>query len=136
VGAAAQREPRPEYRVFVEFGAAPDRLDELVRVVFAEIDSLKARGPREAELEKVREMHRREREIRLRENDWWMNQLLSYVRHGWSLEQIGSSPLSSTFTPEDVRQAAHRFLDPARYVQVSLIPERIVPEPASVGRTP
>jgi zinc protease len=66
--------------VSVEFGAAPERLDELTRVVFAQIDSLKAGGMSEHDLAKVREAQRREREVSARENGWWLGALMGYDR--------------------------------------------------------
>ncbi|MFL5541482.1 MAG: M16 family metallopeptidase [Longimicrobiaceae bacterium] len=124
VGASAERDPVPEYRVAVEFGAAPERLDELVRVVFAEIDSLKANGVSATDLAKVREAQRRERQVSERENNWWLGALMAYDEYGWDPRLIPSPPLSQTLTSDDLRDAARRFLDPSRYVQVSLYPER------------
>jgi zinc protease len=40
----AARVPRAEYSVTIAFGSDPDRVEELVRAVFAEIDSVKATG--------------------------------------------------------------------------------------------
>jgi hypothetical protein len=71
----------------------------------------------------VREQHRRERETQLRENDFWMSQIVQYDAYGWELAGIAAPPLSQSFTPADVRDAARRFLDTGRYVQVSLFPE-------------
>ena len=123
VAASAQREPRPEYRFVVDFSAAPDRLDELSRALFAELEAVKRGGATEADLAKVREQQRRERETQLRENDFWMSQLVQYDHYGWDLAGILAPPLSQTFTPADLRDAARAYLDTSRYVQVSLFPE-------------
>ena len=124
VGASAQREPRPEYRFVVEFSADPARLDELSAALFAALEEVKRTGVTEEDLAKVREQHRRERETQLRENDFWMSQLVQYDRHGWHLAGISAAPLSQAITPAEVRDAARRFLDVSRFVQVSLVPER------------
>ncbi|HEX8359542.1 MAG TPA: insulinase family protein [Longimicrobium sp.] len=124
VAASAQREPRPEYRFVVDFSAAPDRLDELSAALFTELEAVKRGGVTEADLAKVREQHRRERETQVRENDFWMNQLVQYDHHGWDLAGIIAPPLSQTFTPADLRDAARAYLNVERYVQVSLLPER------------
>jgi zinc protease len=81
VRASGGRDPRAEYRVAVGFGAAPARLEELARVAFAQIDSLKDDGPTEEELAKVREMQLRSRETDLRTNHFWLSQLVAYNRH-------------------------------------------------------
>lgn len=123
VEGGAERDPAPLYQVAVEFGAAPERLDELSRTVFAEIDSIKASGVPGTVLQKVREEQRREREVNLRDNGYWLNALVSYDRYGWDPLQIPQPPLSQAFTSADLRDAARRFLNAARYVQVSLYPE-------------
>jgi zinc protease len=124
VSGGAERDPVPQYRFSVEFGAAPERVDELSRVAFAEIDSLKANGPSVTDLQKVREAHRREREVSRRENGWWMSALMTYDEYGWDPREIPSPPLSQGFTAADVRDAARRYLDAGRYVQVTLYPEK------------
>ena len=124
VGGGAERDPAPRYRFSFAFGAAPERLEELTRVVFAEIDSVKAGGVKADELQKVREAQRREREVSLRENGYWAGALMAYDEYGWDPRQIPQPPLSQTFTSDDLRDAARRFLDTARYVRVSLYPEQ------------
>ena len=124
VTGAAEQDPVAGYRVSIEFGSDPARVEELSRVVFAEIDSLMAAGPSAADLQKVREGQRREREVNVRDNGWWMGALIAYDRYGWDMRQIPQPPLSQAFTAADVRDAARRFLDVTRYVQVSLYPER------------
>lgn len=123
VGGAVLHDPVQEFRFTIDFGADPQRLDELTRAVFAEIDSVKATGPTADELQKVRETQRRETEINQRENNWWLGALISYGIYGWDPRLIPSQPLSLTLTPAELRDAARRFLDASRYVQVSLVPE-------------
>ncbi|HEU0051970.1 MAG TPA: insulinase family protein, partial [Longimicrobium sp.] len=123
VSGGAQRDPVPEYEVSIGFGADPARLDELTRVVFAQIDSFKTVGIPEHDLAKVKETQRREREVAMRENSFWLGQLLGYDRYGWDLGLIDDEPLALSLTAADVREAARRFLDTSRYVQVSLVPE-------------
>jgi zinc protease len=125
VDGGAERDPVPQYRFTVAFGAAPERLDELARVVFAEIDSVRAVGVRPDELEKVREQQRREREVSLRDNGYWAGALMTYDEFGWDPRLITATPLSSSITSDELRDAARRFLDNGRFVQVSLFPEQI-----------
>jgi zinc protease len=124
VSATSGRDPNPEYRFSIGFGAAPERLDELVKVVFAQIDSLKSGGAAEKDLVKVRETQRRSRETRLRENGFWISQLITYDRYGWDPRQIALDEARiERATPELIRRAARQYLNTDRYVQVSLVPE-------------
>jgi len=123
--ATTSPEPRPEFRLSVDFAAAPDRVDDLARVLLSELDSVRTRGVSAEDLAKVREQQRRERELQLRENSFWLSQLVQYDRLGWDVRALLEPPMSQVFTPADLREAAQRFLDPQRYVQVSLYPERV-----------
>lgn len=125
VSASATRDPYAGYRFAIGFGTAPERLDELTAAVFAEIDSLKQAGPTPQELEKVREMQLRAREVRLRENGFWIGQLLAHHRFGWDFDEIRTAvDRAHALTAEGVRVTAQRLLDTRNYVRVSLLPEQ------------
>ena len=48
---------------------------------------------------------------------------MAYDRYGWDPRLIDDDPMSQQFTVADLREAARRFLDTSRYVQVTLVPE-------------
>jgi len=123
VSANVSRDPVPQYVVAIDFNTDPERLNELTRVTFAEIDSLRAGGVPADVVQKVREAHRRSKEISLRQNDVWLTALLEYQRLGWDVRTIDDAPLSATLTPERIRAAARLYLNRRRYVRVSLVPE-------------
>src|SRR5690606_41488760 len=75
VGASANDEPDSTYSFTISFTAAPERVDEMVAAVFAQIDSLKAHGPEAETVEKVREQQRRERETAMETNPFWVSVL-------------------------------------------------------------
>lgn len=127
VSGGVARDPYPRYSLSVSFGSAPERVDELVAVVFATMDSVRAQGPPQADVDKVREAARRSRETSLRENDFWMGQLMGYDRMEWDVRMIDDEPLTAGLTVERIRGAARRYLDRSRYVQVSLVPEEGAP---------
>ena len=132
VHAGASDDPWSRYQVSVGFGADPGRVEELTGVVFAVIDSVQAYGPRPEEVHKVREMELRERETDVRTNHFWMQQLVAYDENGWALDGIHDYPawIASSLDPALVREAAIRYLNGGRYVQVSLLPAA---EPAPAG---
>ncbi len=129
-GSASPR-PVPQFQLSIGFGAAPERVDELTAAVFAEIEALKLDAPPpeavqalEVDLSKVQEMHFRSRQTEIRENSFWITQMLIYDQYGWDVENIPSSASRSTILPpESVRDTARRYLDTGNYVQVTLIPE-------------
>lgn len=126
VGAGAVGDPRPRFQVSIGFGSEPERMPELTRAVFAVVDSLRTVGPRPDDLLKVKEMELREREVALRTNQFWIERMLSYDQHGWPLEDILDLPeWLARADAATVRDAALRYTDPTRYVQVTLLPAEV-----------
>jgi zinc protease len=124
VSAGSARVPRPEYTATIAFGSAPDRVEELVRAVFAEIDSLKARGATADEITKVKETQLRERETSLKQNGFWLGQLASRAEYGEDYGEILTYPqLLNTLTPQLVRDAARAYLNAGNYARFTLLPE-------------
>ncbi|MBW3570307.1 MAG: insulinase family protein [Gemmatimonadetes bacterium] len=123
VSGSLARDPYPRYSVNVDFGSAPERVDELVRVVMAEIDTVRAAGVPQDVVDKVREAFRRSRETDMRENSTWLVRLMAYDRNGWDPRLINENLVASTITAERIRDAARLYLDPARRVEVTLVPE-------------
>jgi zinc protease len=125
VGGGMQRLPEPGYTVEVQFGAAPERLEELTRAVFAEIERLQAQGPDVDALAKVKEQQRRGWETNLQRNEYWLSVLMRQVETG---EAAGSvmqfAQQLDAVTAAEVQTAAQRFLDTRHYVRVTLVPER------------
>jgi zinc protease len=125
VSAGTQRIPRPEYTFSIQFSADPARIDSLVGVVFEEIGRLKESGATADEVGRITETRLREREVRLRENGFWLSLLEATARDGEPLAEALAEQehLIRALTPEGVGAAARRYLDTTRYLQVTLYPE-------------
>jgi zinc protease len=116
--------PKQEFTVRISFGSAPERADSLVRAVFAQIDTLRSTGPRATDLAKFKETAVRTRETSLRQNGWWLGQIVASRMEGDSMaERLALDPQLARITPEVIRAAARKYLDPGRYVRVTLFPE-------------
>lgn len=127
VGVRASRDhfPVPDYSVSVSFGCAPDRVEQLTQLVFEQIDSLKNTGIAEKYVKKVRETQRRENEVDLRRNGYWLSTLSFYDRNAEPLTNIlQTDQFIENLTPEAVQQAARKYLNTKNYVKVVLLPEK------------
>ena len=131
VNASTSRIPNPRYGVQISYGAEPGRLDELTAETFAVIDSLSTYGASEENLAKVRETRRRSRETDLEDNGFWLSAISGYDRDGEPLELILElDPLLDELSSRRIGDAARQWLDPGRYVQVSLLPADTAADPA------
>ncbi|MBK5189402.1 MAG: insulinase family protein [Gemmatimonadaceae bacterium] len=123
VSASPARIPRQSYMLRIDFGSAPERAAELQKAVFAEIDSVKANGVSEKDLQKIRETDLRQRETNLRQNRYWMSLLASYDINGWDPALILKyDDQVRKLSSADLQAAAREYFDTSRYVVVQLLP--------------
>jgi zinc protease len=128
VGASSDIVPDTTFQVTIGFGTDPAKLDELVAAVFAEVRALQAEGPSDSVVQKVKETQRRSLETSLRENRYWLGQLVAAHRYGSDPHDILTyERLIASLTADDIRRAAQLYLPLDNYVQVTLVPE--VPTP-------
>ncbi len=117
-------EPRQEYRVSISFGCDPARVETLVAAAWQVITEFKATGPGRGQLADARLGAQRDYETNVRQNQYWLNRLLQAYHHGEDpATAIDPRPLHDQLTVVAVRDAARRYLDDTRYVQVILRPE-------------
>ncbi len=116
--------PLERYSFQVSFGCDPAEVDSLVAEVFAEIERLKSEGVEASYVEKVRETQRRQREISLKENGFWLGGLKTYYSRDLDPRLIlAFDELVDGVTPESVQQTAKRYLNTEHYVLGVLKPE-------------
>ena len=124
VSPASARIPEQEYKLTISFGCRPDRVDELKTAIFEQIDSLKADGPSEELMLKIRETDLRELEVNLKENAYWLSNLFSYHMDQLPLTQmLDYKSRVESLTPQDVQKTAQKLIDFNNYIQVTLYPE-------------
>jgi zinc protease len=124
VSHTTQRFPEGSYNFGIAFGAAPDRVDELAAIVFAEIDALKSAGPDATMLASVREQRRRSFETSVQRNEFWLSMLIREAETGEPAADALDLPQRiDAVTAQDIQAAARRYLDQHNHVRVSLMPE-------------
>ncbi len=119
------RIPRQEFRMSIDLGTDPARMDEMSRAVFAEIKRLQKKGPTAAEVDEVRLAESRDYETDSRQNGFWLQELTQSYRLGADPAAIVRFPDSlKLLTVESVKAAARTYFNTKRYVQVTLYPEK------------
>ena len=87
------------------------------------MEKIKKEGPTEVDLNKVKETLIRERETRIKENSFWLSTLQNHFINGdklLSLEEYKT--FVNSFTRDDIKAIANKYLNTESYVQVSLTP--------------
>jgi zinc protease len=118
--------PDEEYAFMINFGSDPKRVEELVKVVFQEIEKLKTKGPTEKEVNDAKEALYRQYETGMKQNNWLLSQL--YFRYQLKEDPselfINYQPSLKLLNPKAIQKAARTYLKTNNYVFVSLYPEK------------
>ena len=124
VGGTNTWRPESVYSITINFGCDPERVEELNKVVFEEIENLKTNGPGEEDLNKVKESQRRTRETNMEQNGYWLSQIaFRYQRGDDPTDVLGFEAFIEALTPEMVQEAAKLYFNMNNYIQVTLYPE-------------
>jgi zinc protease len=122
-----ERFPRPQYVVRIDWTCDPARTDALVRRVFDEIASLKARPLSATQMELIHGNLLRDFERNSQDNDYFLNEITRRYKNGDTANLAAVSNLPDRIkmlTADEVYEAAQTYLDTSRYVKVILMPER------------
>jgi zinc protease len=119
--------PRPQYVLRIDWTCDPAQTDTLIRRVFDEIASLKARPLSATQMAFVRENLLREYEKNSQDNGYLLGEITRRYKNGdtANLAAISSLPARiRMLTAGDLWDAAKTYLDVDRYVKVVLMPEK------------
>ncbi len=126
VSGSGSRVPRQEYTIQLRFGSSPENADRLTRSALALIDTLKAKGPTAAEVEKVKEQMLRAREVQTKQNAYWLGNIAGRDQAGEDLTGLlgAYDAMIRALTPAQIQDAARRYFDTGNYARFVLRPER------------
>jgi len=116
--------PDAEYRISISFGSDPQRVEELTKTIFQEIEKLKTEVS-EDEVRDAREALYRSTETGLKQNRWLLAQLVYKYRQGSDPNELllWEEPLK-LLSPEVIQEAARQYFNMENYVQVTLFPAK------------
>jgi zinc protease len=115
--------PRPNFSITSKWGCDPDNIKKLSQTVLDEMDKIKREGPEDIDLNKVKETLIRERETRLKENSFWLSLLQNHFLYGEKMLSLDAyKAYINSFSKDDIKAIANKYLNTKSYVQVALTP--------------
>ena len=119
------RYPRSRYSLDFVWGCSPDNVEQMVVTVFEEARKIKADGPSDADLKKVKETLIRQRETAMKENTYWLQALLNTYSQGDKLMTLEEyTKLIQSVKPVDIRRVARLYFNERNYVVGKLMPAK------------
>jgi zinc protease len=120
-----QKVPKPEYTISIQFGCDPKRTEDLIKLVFQEVEQFKTNGPTEKQVNDEKEALGRDFETNSKQNNYLLNQIA--LRY-----QLGENPAALWNLPElykkldaaTIQKAARTYLNTNAFLKVTLFPEK------------
>ena len=108
----------------IQFGSSPENVDKLVAASLKEIERLKAEGPSLDDVNKVKEIERRDLETNAKQNSYWLGSLQSVHMYGWDPNRINKRlERTESLTPDIIKTMFQKYFPLDRYTLVTLKPE-------------
>ena len=125
VGAAQPLPQRGAGRVVISFTASPDNVNGLVDRVVKEVTRIQKEGPGADLTTRAKEAARREHEVSMKQNGYWLSRLQTSHILGRDPEAILTRlDRIEALSPDVLQQAFREYLPLDRYTVVTLMPEK------------
>ncbi len=119
------KNPYNNYSITVSIPCGPENVDKLIAATLEEINKVKANGPLQSDLNKVKENWKKKYAENLRDNSYWMRQLQSSVEMGTDPAGFLSYEKKvDALTVADLKTVANKYFGMKNYIQIVLNPEK------------
>lgn len=116
--------PTPRYSLQISFGSSLDKYPSLIKSAIDEVDKVKKDGPTQADLDKFLIEQRRQLELQLKENNFWLSQISnSYQLNEDPTDVLRKLDELNKITVESVQKVANKYLVGDRLFEFILLPE-------------
>lgn len=117
--------PYNHYQFGITIPCGPENVDKLIAATIAEIEKVRANGPSEADVNKVKETWKQQYLVNIKENNFWAQQILQSIQNGSDPSRVLSfQQRVDALTPKDIQAVAMKYLDTNKYAQFVLNPEK------------
>jgi zinc protease len=114
--------PYSHLETSISIPCSPENTDDLTDAALSEIRDVQKNGINEDYLNKVKEAQRRDRERDLKENGFWIGQLVEVYRNNDPEQITGYDDRINAVTSENLQTAAKK-INLKKYIRVVLYPE-------------
>lgn len=127
VSGYASNEPKEKYTINISFNSEPDKAEELVKAVYAVIDTLQTMGPDDDVMTKVTETQKQGKIKNLKENRYWLSKIKEIVQDNLDYSELSLGTLEkriNKLTKEDIKAAANKYLNKNNFFEILMYPSK------------
>lgn len=121
VRGAASNTPIEEGIVMMQFDTDPEKQQRLMSIIHKEVDDIVKNGPREDDLQKVKENMLKKYSEDLRENGWWQSTIVSYYQDELNFVDDYTRAVNA-LTPQFIQETLKRIVDQGNVMEVVMKP--------------
>ncbi|QDK77065.1 insulinase family protein [Spirosoma sp. KCTC 42546] len=122
--AAYAKYPVPRYTFRINFGCAPENVEKLIAKTQELINDLKQKGALPADIAKFKAETRRETELQLKDNQFWLGYLQNQYYNGDAPDEVlHEAEQLNKVTVESTKAAANQYFG-SNYIRLVLMPEK------------
>lgn len=119
-----QKDPESKYNITASFFCAPENVDDLIETVFKDVKSLQTQGPSEEILQKVKEAQKKSYQIGMKENGYWMSQLVfAYENDLDPTRVLDVEEGIESLSVKSLKKAAKKYFNEDELMRLVLLPE-------------
>ncbi|OFY63534.1 MAG: hypothetical protein A3H98_08445 [Bacteroidetes bacterium RIFCSPLOWO2_02_FULL_36_8] len=119
-----RRIPKERFSITINFSCDPVKLDSLMDAFSKELNKLKTNGATSEDIEKVKQLFRRERETAVKENRWWLEVISgSYLNRQPILGDLEYEVFLMLLDPELFKKLANDYFNEKTRCTFKLLPE-------------
>lgn len=125
VGLSLDKLPSSHYMFTISFSCATANVDKLVNAVMEEVAKIKETGATADDITKFKEEGKRQMEVNLRENGYWLNYLKSKALNQEDQNSVLTyNDRLNTVTVQSTKDAAKKYLTAENYIKAVLLPKK------------
>ncbi len=124
VQASTSHYPKPEGNVTIQFDCDPERANDLLPLVYAEIEKMKKIGASQKDIDKTRMNILKSHAESKEQNNYWMSNIKSYYVHGTNMTLSENyEDIVENMNPKDIKKLAKKFFSKANKIEVIFVPK-------------
>ncbi|GAB3546511.1 M16 family metallopeptidase [Spirosoma fluminis] len=116
--------PVPRYTFRISFGCAPENVEKLIAKTQELINDLKQKGALPTDIAKFKAETRRETELQLKDNQFWLSYLQNQYYNGDAPDEVlHEEEQLKKVTVESTKEAANKYFG-SNFIRLVLMPEK------------
>ena len=119
VSAGLSRYPQEEATIQIQLPTAPEKREKMTAIVYQGVENIVNNGPKAEDLQKVKEYMLRSHEESLKQNGYWLNEMVNYVLYGDDNDAIYIDTVNS-ITAADIQEMARQIFKSGNRIEVGM----------------